>query len=47
VRVVADGVLDPGYHSVMLDARGLGSGVYFCRMEAGRFRETRKIVLLK
>ncbi len=36
-----------GTHTVVWDATGLPSGVYLCRMEAERFVETRKMVLLK
>jgi hypothetical protein len=36
-----------GKHSVRLDASSLPSGVYFYRIEAGSFAETRKLVLMK
>ncbi len=36
-----------GAHSVMFDARTLASGVYFYRMQAGEFIQTRKILLMK
>ena len=52
VRVLADEVRPPGEHDVVWDGRNekglfVGSGVYFCRMEAGSFNETRKLVVLK
>lgn len=47
VRTLADGDMDPGYHTVTLDAAGLASGIYFCRMEAPGFEDTRKLILLK
>ncbi|MFH1279589.1 MAG: T9SS type A sorting domain-containing protein [Candidatus Eisenbacteria bacterium] len=47
VRTVVDDVYGPGTHEEVLDADGLPSGVYFCRMTADRFEENRKIVLLK
>ena len=47
VRTVVDEDLDPGHCRRILDAEGLASGVYFCRMEAGDFVKTRKLVLLK
>jgi hypothetical protein len=47
VRTLADGEMDPGYHTVTLDGEGLASGIYFCRMEAPGFEDTRKLILLK
>ncbi len=47
VRTLVDEVVEPGCHSVLLDAHDLSSGVYFCRMTAGVFVETRKLVLMK
>jgi len=51
VRVLVDGVAQPGRHSVCWDGRGehgmaLRSGVYFCNLETGGKRLTRKVVLL-
>lgn len=36
-----------GIHSVQWDARGLASGIYLCRLEAGRENQWRKLYLLK
>jgi hypothetical protein len=36
-----------GFHTITFDASGLASGVYFYRLEAGRFLESRKMVVLK
>ena len=52
VRTLVDGEVGPGYHSVVWDGRDsrgveVGSGVYFCRMEAEGFDDTTKMVLLK
>ena len=47
VRVLLDEETEPGYHTVAVDAEGLPSGVYFCRMVSGAFVEDRKLVLLK
>lgn len=47
VRTIVNEDLDPGYHTRTLSCTGLPSGVYFCRMEAGRFSETIKLMLLK
>ncbi len=37
----------PGQYSVTLNAQNLGSGVYFYRLSAGTFTETKKLMLLK
>ena len=37
----------PGIYEVRFDASGLSSGVYFYRLEAGRFIETKKMVVIK
>lgn len=47
VRTLVDKKLEPGYHHTVVDGDGLSSGVYFCRMVAERFVETKKLVLLK
>ena len=47
VATVADHRAQPGSYSVTWDAGELPSGIYFVRMEAGEFRQTRKGVLLK
>ena len=36
-----------GVHSVVWNARGVGSGIYFAKMQAGSFTEVRKMVLLR
>ena len=36
-----------GAHSVMFDALTITSGVYFYRMKAGEFIQTRKMLLMK
>jgi len=47
VLLLSDGLQERGYHSVVLDAGGMPSGVYFYRIQAGSFGETRKLMLLK
>ena len=47
VSVVVDGTLEAGFHEVRFDASGLSSGLYHYRLKAGRFVETRSMVLIK
>ncbi|MBU0509859.1 T9SS type A sorting domain-containing protein [bacterium] len=47
VTVLADEQLSAGVHSVSFDARSLPSGLYFYRLQAGDFLQTRKMVLLR
>jgi hypothetical protein len=37
----------PGQYQVTFDARNLTSGVYFYRLTAGSYTETKKLVLMK
>jgi hypothetical protein len=36
-----------GMHNVYFDASGLGGGVYFCRISAGKFSDVKKMILIK
>lgn len=52
VKVLVDGAIDPGRHSIIWDGRmrngeRASSGIYFYRLEAGSFKSTRKMLLLK
>ena len=47
VAKLVDGMKLAGSHQVVFDAKDLTSGVYFARLEAGEFRQTRKILLVK
>ena len=46
VAILTDAVQDPGNHEVTFDGSKFSSGVYFCRMQAGNFVQTRKLMLL-
>jgi len=47
VAVLLDEMKTAGEHRISFDGSALSSGVYFCRMEAGREMRTNKIVLMK
>ena len=52
VRTLVDRVESAGRRSVIWDGRNttgetVATGVYFCRLNAPRFTQTRKLVLLK
>lgn len=47
VTTLVDGVKQSGFYKETWDARDLGNGVYFCRLEGGKLSTTRKIVLMK
>ncbi|HTY60176.1 MAG TPA: T9SS type A sorting domain-containing protein [Bacteroidota bacterium] len=47
VALLVDGVQDAGFHDVRFDASRLASGVYFYRLQARGFVQTRKLSLLK
>ncbi len=47
VALLGDGDEAAGYHDVTFDGKGLASGVYLYRIQAGEFVQTRKLVLMK
>jgi hypothetical protein len=52
VRVLADGIQEPGYHQVKWDGTGergdrLGAGVYFCHLSTDGYEATRKMILMR
>jgi len=47
VQTLVNAQQAPGQYSVTLNAQGLGSGVYFYRLNAGAFTQTKKLMLLK
>jgi hypothetical protein len=47
VVTLVDGVEEAGYKSVQWDATGFASGVYFYRLAAGTFVETKKLCVIK
>ena len=47
VATLVQGMNQAGPHTAVWDARTQPSGVYYCRLEAGAFSETRKLILTK
>jgi hypothetical protein len=47
VRELVNGEMSAGYHEVQFDATGLSSGVYFYRLQAGTFIETKRLLFLR
>lgn len=47
VATLVNGVKQPGSYEVSFDGSGLPSGVYFCKLDAGGYHQTRKLLLLK
>ncbi|MDD5087955.1 MAG: S8 family serine peptidase [bacterium] len=45
--VIFDGFCEAGVHERTFDARALATGIYFARLEAGKFSQTKKLMLLK
>ena len=46
VAPLQNGEQEAGYHQVKFDGSGLSSGVYFYRIQAGDFVQTRKLLLI-
>lgn len=47
VVTLVEGELNPGEHSVIFNAKGLASGVYFYRLNAGTFIQQKKMEAIK
>jgi hypothetical protein len=47
VATLVDGQMSPGQYQASFNASGLSSGVYFYRLEAGGFIETKRMVLVR
>jgi hypothetical protein len=47
VRVLVNGTQDAGYHEAQFDASELASGLYFYRLQAGTFVQSKKLVLVR
>jgi hypothetical protein len=47
IATLAKGTMAAGSHRVTFDAGGLPSGVYYCRLTAGSFISTKKMILMR
>jgi hypothetical protein len=47
IAVLEQGDREAGYHEVTFNASGLSSGVYFYRLMAGSFVETKKLAIVR
>jgi hypothetical protein len=47
VATLVDKTLAPGVYTTQFDAGGLPSGVYYYRMIAGQFSQTKRLTLVK
>ncbi|HEX7358642.1 MAG TPA: T9SS type A sorting domain-containing protein [Ignavibacteriaceae bacterium] len=47
IATLVNDVQSSGVHEVSFDGSGLASGVYFYTLQAGKFTETRKMILIK
>jgi len=47
VKVLSEGVKSPGTYELKFDATGLASGVYYYRLFAGSYIETKKMMVIK
>jgi hypothetical protein len=47
VATMVNGIEEPGYKSAQFEAGRLSSGVYYYRLRAGNFSDTKKLVLLR
>jgi photosystem II stability/assembly factor-like uncharacterized protein len=47
MRLLTDEIRKPGIYTVSFSSEGLSSGVYFYRLQAGKYAETKKTVVLK
>jgi hypothetical protein len=47
VATLVKGEIDAGYHTLQFDGSGLASGVYFYRLQAGSYVDTKKLLLVR
>lgn len=47
INELVDDNIEAGFHEVQFDASNLASGVYFSRMQAGAFVDTKTLLLVR
>jgi dipeptidyl aminopeptidase/acylaminoacyl peptidase len=47
VKTLVDQRKEPGYYSATLDAKDLSTGIYFVRLIAGDYTETKRLILMR
>jgi uncharacterized protein (DUF362 family) len=47
IETLVDGIVPAGKHELYWIAKNLTSGVYFCKMQAGKFSDTKKLIYQK
>jgi hypothetical protein len=47
ISTLLNKILSSGEYSITFDAKDLPSGVYYCRLQAGKFSEMKKIIYMK
>jgi hypothetical protein len=47
VKTLVNNIMPSGLHEVEFNARDLSSGVYLYRIEAGKYQEVKKMILLR
>ena len=45
-KIALNEVLNSGDHSFILDMKNFASGIYYCQMQAGKYSECRKLLLM-
>lgn len=47
VKEIANEIFDTGANTIMFDANGLTSGIYFYQITAGKFKQARKMIVVR
>jgi hypothetical protein len=47
MKVMVDGMFEPGEHKVEVDLAGLPAGTYVYELKTGFYKESKKLVILK